>query len=251
MTKEAKQVKAKPASVSVEKTVAPVLALVAPSHNPTEQTYKALDQAYAHFNRTIFSGSLPACLITIQRKSKAYGFFCSGRFAQTQDHAVKADEIALNPSHFINRTAEETLSTLVHEMAHLWQHHQGKPSKSHHNKQWAEKMKAIGLYPSSTGAPGGKETGQKVSHYILPGKVFAVACAELLAAGFVLPYVEIVIDQAAAKKKAASKTKYTCPDCKINAWAKPDVKLACFMCSQETDELVCMVAEENGGNDND
>ena len=31
-------------------------------------------------------------------------------------------------------------------------------------------MREIGLVPSSTGAPGGKATGQRVSHYIVPGR---------------------------------------------------------------------------------
>ena len=33
-------------------------------------------------------------------------------------------------------------------------------------------MGAIGLIPSDTGAPGGKQTGQKVSHYIAGGGRF-------------------------------------------------------------------------------
>ena len=52
------------------------------------------------------------------------------------------DEIALNPATFHDRTAEEILSTLVHEMVHLWQHHFGTPSRaSYHNREWAAKMK--------------------------------------------------------------------------------------------------------------
>ena len=35
-----------------------------------------------------------------------------------------------------------------------------------------------------------------------------------------------------AKRKAASKTKYTCPDCGVNAWAKPLVALICGDCDQ-------------------
>lgn len=34
------------------------------------------------------------------------------------------------------------------------------------------------------------------------------------------------------KKKAASKTKYTCPACDLNACAKPDVKLICGNCKK-------------------
>jgi hypothetical protein len=46
-----------------------------------------------------------------------------------------------------------------------------------------------------------------------------------------------------AKAKKASKTKFTCPDCGQNAWAKPDALLGCYACYEETEELVLMLAE--------
>jgi predicted SprT family Zn-dependent metalloprotease len=77
-----------------------------------------------------------------------------------------------HPSHFRSRTTEQSLSTPVHEMAHLEQHHFGKPGRtSYHNKERAGMMKAVGLIPSDTGAPAGREVGQKVSHYIEAGGV--------------------------------------------------------------------------------
>jgi predicted SprT family Zn-dependent metalloprotease len=136
-----------------------------PAPNPTKRTYDDLTSAYDFFNERLFDGKLPRCLITMQRKNKSYGYFAGGRFG-TLDGEEIADEIALNPSHFRARTAEQNLSTLVHEMVHLWQHHHGKPSRTgYHNKEWAAMMKAVGLIPSDTAAPGGKETGQHVSHY--------------------------------------------------------------------------------------
>ena len=52
-------------------------------------------------------------------------------------------------------------------MVHLWQHHFGeRPRKAYHDKQWAAKMREIGLIPTATGELGGKETGQKMSHLI-------------------------------------------------------------------------------------
>jgi hypothetical protein len=97
-------------------------------------------------------------------------------------------EMALNPSHFRTRTIEDVLSTLVHEMAHLWQHHYGKPSRpGYHNAQWANRMRTLGLIPSSTNQPGGKETGQKMGHYIAEHGAFATAVAALLADGYALP----------------------------------------------------------------
>jgi hypothetical protein len=104
--------------------------------NPTRRTYKTLDDAYSFFNARLFAGKLPACLITMQRKAGARGYFSSERFGSADGKEV-TDEIALNPSHFRTRTPEQTLSTLVHEMTHLEQHHFGEPSRSgYHNKQW-------------------------------------------------------------------------------------------------------------------
>jgi len=202
--------------------------------SPTQQTYKTLDDAYRFFNARLFGGQLPPCLITMQRSKKAYGYFAGGRFGSADGNQV-TDEIALNPSHFRSRTTEESLSTLVHEMAHLRQHHFGKPSRTgYHNKEWAGMMRAVGLIPSDTGAPGGKEVGQKVSHYIEPGGRFAEACAELIGQGFTALYVELWTegDAARRKKKTASKTCYTCPSCGLNAWAKPQVALICGDCDE-------------------
>lgn len=201
--------------------------------NPTTITYKSLDDAYAFFNRKLFAGRLPACLITMQRSKSAYGYFAGGRFG-SKDGRVITDEIALNPSHFHERSTEQSLSTLVHEMTHLEQHHFGKPSRAgYHNKEWAELMKAVGLIPSDTQEPGGKQVGQRVSHYIEPGGRFERACAELVKKGFDPLYVERWSEggEKTRKTKAASKTRYTCPDCAANAWAKLGMHLVCGDCN--------------------
>jgi predicted SprT family Zn-dependent metalloprotease len=200
--------------------------------SPTQKTYNSLTSAYDFFNERLFRGILPLCLITMQRKNRAYGYFAGSRF---QEHDSKAitDEIALNPSHFHQRSTEQSLSTMVHEMVHLWQHHYGKPSRTgYHNIEWASMMRAVGLIPSATGEPGGKETGQNMTHYIEQGGAFSRACDQLMQSGFVLPYIEIWGDAVAKtrKKKADSKTKYTCCGCGLNAWAKPDVSLVCGEC---------------------
>jgi hypothetical protein len=125
------------------------------------------------------------------------------------------------------------LATPVHETVHLWQHHFGTLSRTgYHNKEWATMMKAVGLIPSDTDTEAGKETGQHVSHYIQVDGMFDRAYAELVTLGFIVPYVELWAEgeEKTRKKKAASKTKYTCPGCGLNAWAKPDVSLLCGEC---------------------
>jgi hypothetical protein len=203
---------------------------------PTKETYDQFQEAYAYFNRALFEGQLPNCLITLQRNKRSYGYFCGDRFGRAD--GLVTDEIALNPRYFRERPVEQVLSTLVHEMAHLWQHHCGKPGRGrYHNRQWAERMKLIGLQPSSTGKEGGLETGDCVSHYIVSGGRFEVAANELLMAGFAITWTEEPPESVAAPiegaggpdkpPKSGKRVKYTCPSCGLNAWARHRIQLVC------------------------
>jgi predicted SprT family Zn-dependent metalloprotease len=198
---------------------------------PTEQAYAELQRAYDFFNARLFGGELPPCLMTFQRKNRMYGYFSGERWDSLT--GARTDEIAMNPAHFATRSPDEVLSTLVHEMAHLWQHHFGTPSRSaYHNREWAARMDALGLCPSDTGQPGGKRTGQSMSHYVAAGGPFAQACAVLLAEGFALSWRDRAREHAPGKTpgKAGVRTKYTCRGCGLNAWAKAEAVLRCGTC---------------------
>jgi predicted SprT family Zn-dependent metalloprotease len=201
----------------------------------TQAEYDAFQRAYDFFNAELFGGSLPDALITLQRHAKAYGYLAADRFAGRVDVNITTHELALNPDHF-GRTDEEILSTLVHEMVHLWQYTHGTPPrKSYHDREWAAKMKEVGLYPSNTGEPGGKETGQKMTHYIVPGGHYAQSAAKLQETGFTLQWRSRIAEDEERKKKTASKTKYTCPSCDQNAWAKAGATLICGECYDHGD----------------
>jgi len=201
---------------------------------PTAE-YASLQQAYDHFNATLFAGSLPDCLITLQRKRGLRGYFWGAIFAERIGDGA-TDEIAMNPQTF-NRTDEAILSTLAHEMCHLWQHHYGKPTRSgYHNREWAAKMRFIGLIPSHTSQPGGKPTGQKMTHYIDPSGPFAAEAAQLISNGFRLRWQAGGQDNATDRAAKKNKIKYTCCDCGQNAWAKPDARLLCGDCGIRMEE---------------
>lgn len=212
---------------------------------PTQATYGDLNRAYAFFNDKLFGNRLPNCLITLQRHKGAYGYFSPERFGSKAGEIV--DEIALNPAHF-GRSARDILGTLVHEMTHLEQQHFGKPSRGgYHNKQWAIYMHAVGLQASDTAAPGGKETGGKVSHYIIEGGPYAVAFAELEAQGFTDLFSDHTRDdekdKKARKAKNASKTPFICETCELKAWAKATASLWCGECQSP---MICEEADESG-----
>jgi predicted SprT family Zn-dependent metalloprotease len=199
----------------------------------TQAEYQAFQDAYDFFNRELFDGGLPQLLVTLQRKARSKGYFAAERFdGRLSNTAVH--ELALNPDNFTGRTDIEILSTLVHEMVHAWQETHGTPSRrGYHNQEWAAKMKAVGLYPSDTGLPGGKETGQSMTHYIIPEGAFAQTYARLQATGLCLHWQS---SQRNGQARNQSKTKYTCPACGLNAWARPSAHLVCSDCEKPMEQ---------------
>ncbi len=168
--------------------------------SPTVDFYAGLQKAFDHFNQSLFDGSLPPCLLTLRSAQRTYGYHHRERFINREGQTL--DELALHPGFFTLRPVEQVLSTLVHEMVHHWQEVYGQPSKSnHHNRQWGEKMRAVGLEPSSTGLPKGKATGRTVSHYILPDGPFIQACKELVSQGYSLQWFDRHMPRGAAQEE--------------------------------------------------
>lgn len=199
--------------------------------DPTHVTYLNLTEAYDYLNAELFAQKLPFCLITLQRKANCRGYFAGSRFKHRNGTGV-TDEIALNPSTFEERNTRDILSTLAHEMAHLEQHHFGKPGKGgYHNTQWAEMMLVIGLKPVSLDQPG-KMVGNKVTHEIVPGARFDRVCAKLLERGVQIDWVEAWTEGGKAKAAKKLKVKYSCPQCGVNCWAKPECRFLCGECDE-------------------
>lgn len=220
-----------------------------PASTPTAKTYGSLDAAFAHFNKELFDGALPPCVITVQRHKNSLGYFHGSIFADVADPSAFHDEIALNPQHFAFRPVEETLSTLVHEMAHLWQFHFGKPSRNgYHNAEWADKMTEIGLEPEDCDGKG-KRTGQRMTHKIVLHGAFDLSCRDFMASNATTLYH----DRAGAEakepkaKKNASKTKYACPTCGLNVWGKPEINVWCGECQEAMEAEAPEGAEDGAG----
>jgi predicted SprT family Zn-dependent metalloprotease len=197
--------------------------------SPNRQ-YITLAAAFDFFNRRLFGSQLPPAIITLQRKAGSHGYYSERRFEGRSDGASETDEIALNPGTFAGRSDQQILSTLVHEMCHHWQAHFGNPGRGrYHNQEWADKMESLGLVATHTGEPGGKNVGQRMTHYVVIDGHFDRSCRELFAGGVRLEWQSREWHSHRSKARA-SKTKYTCPKCGLNAWAKPNVHLICGEC---------------------
>lgn len=220
---------------------------------PTLEISQIFQDLYDQINDQLFAGDLAPCMIVFSRRKKGtYGYYRRKGWKR-QGEAIKVPEICLNIECILESQADEqeVVQTLAHEMCHHWQctSSEGKPSRAgYHNRQFADKMKSIGLYPSSTGKPGGKETGQNMGDYLVEGGPLEKLYKELKADGWKIPYANDkmyrTIQQSAgngsgsvsatipedAPEPKKNKIKYSCPGCEINVWGKPDLRIACMDC---------------------
>lgn len=215
--------------------------------SPTDATYAELQWAFDHFNERLFEGQLPLCLFTLQRDSTTCGYFSHRRFVSSTGDGRFTDEITLNPAYFASLSLLDILQTIVHEMVHQWQAHFGKPGRArYHNRQFAEKMEAIGLMPSSTGKPGGAKTGEKLAAYVIEGGPFLAAARELETAAFGISWGDrhyydiptdanvaanaaiserVLIRCAEPRTKKPTRVKYHCAETGENVWGRPGMEL--------------------------
>ncbi len=188
------------------------------------QVYLDLQMAFDIFNTDIFEGALPPVVFTLTRKKNTLGYFWADRFSLSDKNH---HEIAINPSYFVSHTPQETALTLLHEMVHHWQQVFGSPSRSgYHNKEWAEKMKSVGLQPTAIDDPE-KETGQKATHLPIPNGIALKIFAKIVEAG----YRRAVIENPLLKKVSKpTRYKYMCETCGQKAYGNASSSLMCGVC---------------------
>jgi len=100
-------------------------------------------------------------------------------------------------------------------------------------------MESIGLMPSNTGRPGGKRTGQRVSHYIIKGGLFEASFKQIKQDNDIdaklpcLPNAKLAgrFSDGNSNMKGLSGVKitYTCP-CDYRVWGKFGLKIKCVEC---------------------
>ena len=194
--------------------------------------YSVLQQAVDHFNKQLFDEKLPDAFITYQRKANSNGSYAPDCFSDRTDEK-RCGGLSLNPDSFISQTDEQIAQTLASLMVKHWQNVFGtmRSARGYHNKEWAAKMKAIGLQPSSTGGVGGKETGQHMSSYIIPDGAFANAFTKLAATGWKLNLQSAHRPGPKGAGPNTNKSKFSCEaDCGQNAWGKPSLDTVCVPC---------------------
>lgn len=208
----------------------------------TAAQYGAFDQAKGYFIKTPFEKPLPPILLTLHEHRGSGGYYSPRRWVAREGEyrTYLIAQINISPS-ILLLEPKMLMSVLVHELVHHEQYTYGKPGRGgYHNTEFATLMHAIGLISSSTGQPGARRTGDRMSHYILEGGLFEEAY-NAMPKEYILPFKPHVelrgghvpnrLSQIQKDARNKNKTKYTCLGCGTAAWGKPHLNVICGQCN--------------------
>lgn len=214
---------------------------VSPNIELNESYLKAFD----HFNKKLFSGTLGRPMLCFTRNSNVIGgYFSPNKWYN--ENGRRVHEIAINANHMKGGDIPFLMGILIHEMVHLWQNDYGKPTRNgYHNYQWIQKAMAVGLVCEAD--DGGVDVpGQNIHTEFRPND-WAMKATASLPDEAIFPWLSVPLNPEPPQPKGGDgkekskdketgkggkRSKYTCPACGLNAWAKPGVKLSCLTCNQ-------------------
>jgi len=105
-----------------------------------------LEKAYNIINKEFFNNELPFVIITVASTPKAYGHFTVSKVWSTETENKHEINISAD---YLNRPLEDTITTLIHEMCHLFCSVHGIKDTSnrgvYHNKNFRKVAEDHGL----------------------------------------------------------------------------------------------------------
>lgn len=191
---------------------------------PTQDIYHDLHHIVQYMNYRLFGDQLPDCLLAL--RSGLPSMVCLSQQKVQDCNVHSSDTLLFNPADFSPSPSVEWLAALAKALVHLWQRYFGTPSRyGYHNREWATKMKTIGLHPSQTGEHGGRETGDKMRYWIIEGGLLEQVANELIADKVTLRWQQTNLTP--TSPRSGKRITYQCPACGLKAWAKHDAALIC------------------------
>lgn len=218
------------------------------SLRPSIESPSEILKVYDAVNSGCFNGKLPEVVISYLQKKNVPSHFQVNRFQRARGELFHG--LAFNALLMGMRSQRESMTTIGYEAIRVARHEfgpvnkvGGKGTKGYHDAPMAMLAERIGLKFSDTGLPCGKNTGAKMSYYLIEGGQLAKVIDELLQTGFRINWHDRIVFQNSspsgiqdeaipAPKKDRVKFSCTNEQCGLNAWAKPSARLTCGFCNQ-------------------
>lgn len=188
----------------------------------------ALQAAFNAINRDFYGGELEKVIITVKegKKKGAFGWIETAK--NWKQNGVDRHEINISADYIGERTVTQTITTLMHEMAHLYNLQKGikdtTRSGLYHNKKFKETAEAHGLqveqasdigWSLTTATP---QTKKWISDNI-PIRSFGV-------------YKQVAEKDPKGGGSKQSSRKYVCPSCGLIARLTKEAAIKCVDCDK-------------------
>lgn len=200
-----------------------------------------LEKIYRELNNDMFGGELEEPIITVQSTPRAYGHVtCSKVWKSKYNEENEKYELNIGAG-TIARPIEDTISTMLHEMVHIYNLMHGiqdcSRGNTYHNKKFKAKAEEVGLVIDQDPRIGWSITSPSDSLILY---IAEKGWKDILInrdEGYRLPIsgkkgkdTTDPDDQTEIPKKKSSTRKYICPCCGNSVRATKTVRIMCMDC---------------------
>lgn len=195
-----------------------------------------LEKMYRQLNIDKFNGELCQPIITIQSTPRAYGHVTCGKVWRVKDSQSYELNIGAGT---LDRPIESVVSTLLHEMVHIYNLmndiQDTSRGNTYHNKKFKEKAESVGLVIERDDRIGWSITSpsEELIDYIIGqgwSDILMNRQESLRIGGVSGGSNSNGTDK--PPKKPSSTRKYMCPCCGNSVRATKDVRIMCVDCSE-------------------
>jgi predicted SprT family Zn-dependent metalloprotease len=171
---------------------------------------------YSHVDRMraeFFNGDVPEVVLSFDVTDRR----TLGHYTLMRNGLGVRWAINLNPVH-LARPVHQVLATLLHELAHAWQHEHGTPSKPpHHNREFRDLCEGFGIPTDEAGHDRGVRHGSPFEEYCRRHGVDfpAPGASQPDAAGPGAPGPSPLLPVPPARPRGSKMKKWSCP-CGVN-----------------------------------
>jgi len=195
-----------------------------------------LEKIFRTLNEDKFDGELETPIITIQSTPRAYGHITVGK-VWGNAHGGKQYELNIGAG-TLNRPVENIVSTMLHEMVHLYNMMHGikdcSRGNTYHNKKFKEKAESVGLVIEYDSRIGWSITSpsEELIEYIIQQEWTDILINRN-------ENLRISVGGKSGSsgsddfvKKPSSTRKYQCPNCGMSVRATKVVHIMCVDCME-------------------
>ena len=202
------------------------------------RTVGYLEKMYRQLNADMFNGELVTPMITIQSTPHSYGHVTCGKVWKRKDEQTYELNIGAGT---LDRPIENVVSTLLHEMVHIYNMMNDiqdcSRGNTYHNKKFKEKAESVGLRIDYDKRIGWSITSptEELIDYIIEHEWSDIMINRN--EHVKLPLSGIggksgTDDTSAPTKKPSSTRKYICPCCGMSVRATRTVNIICADCAE-------------------